>query len=245
MNGQVLQGEVRNRLLKSLPEDDFEILAADLEFIRLPLGGILELPGEPVDFAIFIETGIASLLVEGKDSLMTETGHVGFEGITGRAVVYGSPHATRRIQMQVGGHGFTIPSGSLGKAMRDRDNVRTMVLKYLQASDIQSDHTLVAATSYTIVERLARWLLMYHDRIDGDDFPVTHEILSVMLNVRRAGVTGAVHVLEGEHAIRAKRGGVHIANRSALVRLAAGSYGIPEAAYEQIFVTLPRETEVR
>jgi hypothetical protein len=75
---------------------------------------------------------------------------------------------------------------------------------------------------------------MYHDRIDGDDLPVTHGLLGMMLNVRRAGVTNGIHILEGEHAIRADRGHVHVRDRAKLVAMAGGSYGIPEAEYERL-----------
>lgn len=81
---------------------------------------------------------------------------------------------------------------------------------------------------------------MYHDRIDGDDVPVTHGMLGMMLNVRRAGVTDGMHVLEGKLAIRADRGHVHVRDRGKLIDMAGGSYGIPEAEYERLIPEIVR-----
>jgi hypothetical protein len=82
-------------------------------------------------------------------------------------------------------------------------------------------------------ERLARWLLMCHDRLQTDDLPLTHEFLSIMLGVRRSGVTNEIHILEGIHAIKATRGNIRIVDRQKLEDVAGGSYGIPEDEYEQ------------
>jgi hypothetical protein len=83
-------------------------------------------------------------------------------------------------------------------------------------------------------ERLARWLLMCHDRIDRVDLPLTHEFLALMLGVRRSGVTNELHILEGIHAIKATRGNVKILNREKLEEIAGGCYGLPEAEYERL-----------
>ena len=82
--------------------------------------------------------------------------------------------------------------------------------------------------------RLARWLLMCHDRLDGDEIPVTHEFLSMMLGVQRSGATLAVQTLEGNRLIKARRGRITVVNREALLALANGSYGAPEAEYARL-----------
>jgi CRP-like cAMP-binding protein len=82
---------------------------------------------------------------------------------------------------------------------------------------------------------LARWLLMAHDRLDDDDVPLTHEFLSVMLGVRRPGVTVALDMLEKDGLIRAKRGTVVILNRTGLRKISNGAYGAAEAEYRRLF----------
>jgi CRP-like cAMP-binding protein len=94
--------------------------------------------------------------------------------------------------------------------------------------------TVLANAHYPVDERLARWLLMCHDRWDGDVLPLTHEFMAVMLAVRRPSVTTALHVLEGNRFIRAERGCVTIRDRSALEEFAGDSYGPPEREYERL-----------
>jgi len=107
------------------------------------------------------------------------------------------------------------------------------MLRYQQWMTIQVAHTALSHGSFTIAERLARWLLMSQDRT-GSTLPLVHEFLAMMLAVRRAGVTEALHILEGEGAIRASRGRIEIRNRDLLIELAQGGYGAPEAAYEHL-----------
>jgi DNA-binding FadR family transcriptional regulator len=95
-------------------------------------------------------------------------------------------------------------------------------------------HTALANGRHTLSQRLARWLLMSQDRLERNEIPLTHEFLSLMLGVRRPGVTEALHMLEGEHIIKAVRGSITILDREKLERVAADSYGVPEAAYARL-----------
>ena len=86
-----------------------------------------------------------------------------------------------------------------------------------------------------IEERLARWLLMVQDRIDGDEAALTHDFIAIMLGVRRPGVTDAIHALEGKGLVRATRGALRIVDREGLEALAGGAYGLPEKEYRRLF----------
>ena len=99
---------------------------------------------------------------------------------------------------------------------------------------VQVAATAAANSERVIGQRLARWLLMCHDRIEGDDLPLTHEFLSIMLAVRRAGVTEAIHLLEGADLITARRAFITIVDRERLEETAGESYGEPEAEYEKL-----------
>ncbi|RYE61251.1 MAG: Crp/Fnr family transcriptional regulator, partial [Oxalobacteraceae bacterium] len=129
---------------------------------------------------------------------------------------------------------FAISNANILSAMAESPDLVRLFTRFIATSDSQMSHTLLAATTFTITQRLARWLLMYHDRVDGDEFPITHEVLSIMLGVRRAGVTGQMHVLEGHRAIKASRGRVLVRDRDILIRIAAGCYGLPEEEYERL-----------
>jgi CRP-like cAMP-binding protein len=93
---------------------------------------------------------------------------------------------------------------------------------------LQVASTTLANASFTVEERISRWLLMYHDRTAGDELALTHEQLSVMLNVRRAGVTLALRALNTANVITARRGHIKISNRTALEQFAGDGYGVAE-----------------
>jgi CRP-like cAMP-binding protein len=122
----------------------------------------------------------------------------------------------------------------LSSALETSATLRTLLLRYSQAFSIQVAFTALCNGRYTIEERLSRWLLMCHDRVDGDTIPVTHDFLALMLGVRRAGVTIALQILEGDHILKATRGRIEIRDRAELLQTAGGSYGLPEAEYERL-----------
>lgn len=230
----ITQQAVRNRLLRSLSPRDFALLAPHLIRAVLPLRWIVEEQGETIDYVNFFESGIGSNIVSGSNDERAEAGHVGWEGMSGRAVVLGATNSIGSVIMQVPGTSLQITPAHFTEVMRQSITLRELMNLFILASEVQVAHTLLAATRFNVNQRLARWLLMYHDRIDGEDLPVTHELLSLMLGVRRPGVTDAIHIMEGDHAIQTYRGIVRVLDRELLVVMAGGCYGIPEQEYERL-----------
>ncbi|HUL10500.1 MAG TPA: Crp/Fnr family transcriptional regulator [Candidatus Acidoferrum sp.] len=143
-----------------------------------------------------------------------------------------TPHDTF---MQVAGDGQRISSARLRSAMERSPALHRSFLRYGHAFMVQTAQTALANGRSRIEERLARWLLMAHDRLDADEVPLTHEFLSVMLGVRRPGVTVALDLLEKDGLIRAKRGAVDILNRTGLRKISNGAYGAAEAEFQRLF----------
>jgi CRP-like cAMP-binding protein len=112
--------------------------------------------------------------------------------------------------------------------MNTSPSLRASLLKMCTAFMIQTTHTAVANACAKLDQRLARWILMADDRVDGSSLPLTHEFLSLMLGVRRAGVTEALHVLESKGLISSSRGAILVRNRKGIERSAGGTYGVPE-----------------
>jgi CRP-like cAMP-binding protein len=146
----------------------------------------------------------------------------------------GSDTAPNRIIIQVAGSGHRIGRAALIEAMDRSPSLRALLIRYVQALNVQTVFTALSNAVHPIEERLARWLLMCHDRIDGDEIGLTHEFMSVMLAVRRPSVTTALHVLEGNHFIRSERGWVTICDRKGLEEFAQDAYGKPEAEYDRL-----------
>jgi hypothetical protein len=124
-------------------------------------------------------------------------------------------------------------------AMRASKSLNALLLRYVQAFMVQTAHTAISNARATLDRRLARWILMGHDRVAGDSLPLTHEFLALMLGVRRAGVTETVHALASRGMIDAGRGQIVVRDRKALEKCAGKSYGVPEAEYRRLIGTFP------
>jgi CRP-like cAMP-binding protein len=223
-----------NKLLESLSTDDFDLLGPHLESVTLGLRKYLERPNRQIEAAYFPEAGFASVVAVQSNGEEVEVGLIGREGMTGLPIVLGnhrSPHAT---YIQAPGMGRCISAAELRKATQASLSLRDSLLKFVQAFGVQTTHTAICNAQSRLDVRLARWLLMAHDRIGEDALPLTHEFLSIMLGVRRAGVTDALHALRKQELISYARGQITVKNRKGLERAAGKAYGIPEAEYRRL-----------
>ena len=224
---------VRNRLLASLSPADLGLLEPHLEPIPLKLGEVLIEANRPIGHVYFPQSGMGSVITHNSEGRV-EVGVIGREGLGGVPVLLGAKQAPHEHMVQGEGEALRIPSGALREAMRQSPSLQALLLLYVQAFLVQTAQTAFVNASYAIEVRLARWLLMTQDRMEGDELQLTHEFLSMMLGVRRAGVTVTLHVLEGNGLIRAKRGLITVLDRERLVELADGAYGAPEAEYARL-----------
>lgn len=224
----------RNRLLSGLSTQDLALLQSQLELCRIEKDQVLEQPQKPIEHVYFPESGVASLVAVGSANRRIEVGPFGREGMSGIAVVLGTDRSPHETRVQVSGQAHRVTAGALREVMRQSPSLQVRLLRYVQAFSVQAAHSTLANGNLTIEQRLARWLMMLHDRIDGDELPLTHDFLALMLSVRRAGVTIAVHMLEGRGLIRATRGLIRILDRQGLKALAQSSYGIAEAEYRRL-----------
>lgn len=224
----------QNSLLQALAERDMSMVAPHLTAIDLPVRLELEHPGRAIQHVFFPNSGIASVVANGARKKQLEVGIIGREGMTGLMVVLGNDRSPHTTYMQVAGEGQRIAADDLRKLMRESPAIRDVMLRFVQAFMIQATHTAISNGSAKLEERLARWLLMAHDRIDGDVLPLVHEFLALMLGVRRPGVTVAIHSLEAQGLIHAERGVITVMDREGLEEIANASYGTPEAEYARI-----------
>jgi CRP-like cAMP-binding protein len=125
-------------------------------------------------------------------------------------------------------------------AIETSATLRQVMLRYVKTLLVQVGQCAVANARELLEARLARWLLMCHDRVDGDEIAVTHKFLSVMIAAQRSGVTLALHILEGAGTIRSRRGIVVIQDRGKLEEMAGSSYGVDEAEYRRLIGPLGR-----
>jgi CRP-like cAMP-binding protein len=229
---------IRNRLLAKLTPDDWSLLAPHLEAVTMRERQVIEVPHKPITHAYFLEIGVASVVAVDNEDHRIEVGVIGFEGITGVPLIMGDIRAQYSTYMQIPGSGHRIAADRLRTAIATSESLRALMLKSAQGFMIQTAQTALANGRARLEERLARWLLMAHDRMTTNAVPLTHEFLAVMLGVRRAGVTVAIHSFEQRGFITTRRGELTMVNRPGLEKVAGSFYGTPEMELERLLTAV-------
>jgi CRP-like cAMP-binding protein len=214
----------KNLILSRLSKTDFQLLEPHLEPTDLPLNKVLERRGKPIKAIYFPDSGFASVVANGDSKRPIEVGLIGREGMSGLPVVLGGDRNENDTFMQAAGSGQCIRATDLRQAIGNSVTLHRSLLRYTHSFLNQATRTAVANGRSKIEERLARWLLMAADRLDNGELPLTHEFLSMMLGVRRPGVTVAIQELEHRGAISRRRGRIVILDREALEKLSNGTY---------------------
>jgi CRP-like cAMP-binding protein len=224
----------RNRLLAVLPATDLNLLLPSLETVHLNARQVLEAPRTPIGHVYFIECGLVSVVGTAPPDHRIEVGMVGYEGMTGLGVVLGDGQSANETLVQSSGSAQRLPAGTLQEAMSASRTLTSTLLRYAHVFMMQGSQTALANGRGRLDERLARWLLMWHDRLADEKLTITHEFLALLLGVRRPGVTVALHALEGRGVIKSSRNLVKILDRGRLQQVAKGFYGVPEAEYDRL-----------
>ena len=186
----------------------------------------LEKRKKRIDQVYFMESGFASV-VAGSGDRSIEVGIIGREGMTGIPLLLGHDRAQHETFIQLAGSGLRISADNLRAADEASITLHRAMLRYVHAFLQQTTTTALANGRSKTEARLARWLLMAHDRVDGDDLHLTHEFLGMMLATHRPGVTIAVQALERAGFISARRSNISILKRKALEKYSNGAYVPP------------------
>jgi CRP-like cAMP-binding protein len=225
----------RNRILSGLEPDDLALIAPHLERVTLEQRKRLSRANAPIDRAYFVEDGIVSTAAAVRHDAGVEIGIVGFEGMANIALAMGTDRAPYESFMQVGGHGYAIDAGPLSEALASSVSLNHVLLRYVHVYMMQLSGTVLANGRASVNQRLARWLVMAQDRIPESRLPLTHDFLSIMLGVRRAGVTVAINELERRGLVSGSRGEITIVDRDGLIDVADGYYGAAETEFNRLF----------
>jgi len=237
---KITQSSMGNLLLQGLSPQDFSLLAPDLTRIPLPVGLQLHIAHRAITRVYFPEDGLVSIVAVTPGGKQVEVGIFGREGMSETATVLGTDNSPYEAYVQVGGGtALSLSPEALGVAFDASPTLRRHLLRYVQAMMVQLSSS-IAAAGLTIPQRLARWLLMAHDRAGGDEIGLTHEFLAMMLNVRRGGVTVALGTLAEAGLIATSRGTIAIRDRARLRDYAGEGYGLAESEYARL-IGLPLE----
>ena len=224
----------QNFLLAGLSEADRDLVMRRTRPVDLPRSMVLDPAGERIGTVFFPIEGVGSVIARGQGTRQIEAGLFGPDGMSGASILLGADRSPNETLIQVAGHGLAIEAEDFRAALAASQTLRDRLLLFPHAMYVQTSQTALSNGQAKLEERLARWLLMCHDRLAGDELDLTHQFLSIMLGVRRAGVTVGTHILEGKGLIRAARGRITILDRPGLEEEARSSYGVPEAEYMRL-----------
>ena len=213
-----------NQILSHLAAADFTLLEPHLRPVDLPLRFQLENHDKLIKYVYFVDSGVVSVVANGLGTRSIEVGLIGSEGMTGFALIMGADRAANESFVQIAGSARRIKAAHLRHAIERSTRLHRAFLEYGNTFAIQTTRTALANGRSKIEERLARWLLMAHDRVDGDEMLLTHEFLSTMLGVRHAGVTVALGVLQDAGLVGSSRGMISILDRAGLEASSDGTY---------------------
>ncbi len=224
-----------NLLLRSLNPADRALIAPHLERHPVAIGETLIEAGQPIERLYFIESGIAAVLDSLGGDGQYAIGLVGAEGFVGWPLLLGEDRSSHQVVLRAEeGTALSIAKHPLRDAIAASETLRDTLLRFVQVFFVQMSRTVVSSLAHPVERRLARWILLYHDRVREDDIRMTHDEFRLMLGVRRSSITDALHRLEEQHAIRALRGRVIVRDRDRLLAMASDTYGPAEHAYDRL-----------
>jgi CRP-like cAMP-binding protein len=229
------ESSIQNRLLAALPSEEYDRLLKHLTPVSLPLGETLYQPAEKISYVYFVNTGVVSLVATLKDGGSVEVGIVGNEGMVGFSIVLGDDLSPNHAIVQIADGAMRMEVAALREEVKRDGQLLALLLRSTLLMMKQVSQTAVCNGSHAVGQRLARWLLMCHDRVLGDELKLTQEFISQMLGIRRAGVSEAAVLLQGDGLIKYSRGHITILNRAGLEEFACECYAIVRAETERLF----------
>ena len=223
-----------NHLLERLPLNQRKAVLKRFEEVELVFGTTLLEVGQRFEHVYLPLTGYISLLWDLTDNKSLEVGLVGNEGMVGATLLLDVNAAPTRALVQGAGTALRMTVAQFRRALRDFPALQPLLNHYMYVVMTQIGQTAACTRFHDVNRRLARWLLMTHDRANADQFRVTHQFLAVMLGVRRSGVTIAAGALQKEGLIRYARGNITIVNRPALEATACECYAAACDIYSEL-----------
>jgi CRP-like cAMP-binding protein len=222
----------RNALLHALTAPEYCQLLDGAERVDLKLREVLYEANAPITHVFFLDRGVASIIAPVGDGASVEVGTVGYEGLVGLPLLFGVDREPAKAFIQVADGGVRVTAAAFQQAVAASAPLRALFLRYAQSYLSQVSQSSACNRAHSMEERCARWLLMTHDRVGADDFPLTHEFLALMLGVRRAGVTVAAGILQKAGLIEYRHGHITVVDREGLEAASCPCYCIIRAAYD-------------
>lgn len=217
---------VRNTLLLQIPETEFRSIKPHLEQVNLTNADRLEREGSRIDAVYFLNGGIGSMIIETSDGRSVEVGLAGREDMIGLPLAGGLDEFTFSVVVRVPGDGFRVQADTMKQLLPELPELRRLLVRRLAIRSVALAQNAACNRLHNVKQRLARWLLLTHDRLDSNLIHTTHDFLSRMVGTDRPSVTIALAELEREGVIQASRGSILIQNRRKLEQRSCECYNL-------------------
>ena len=217
---------VSNKILSSIPDHEYRAIRPYLEYLLLPSHCTLHELNDILRFAHFPNSGLISLLVATEDGRTVEAGVVGKEGVAGIPIAVGLTRSPLREVTLVSTDGFKVEASAMLNILGSTPQLQMMLSRYAVVQGLQIAQAVACNRLHNIEQRLARWLLMAHDRVDSTVVAMTHDFLATILGTNRPTVSAAAAILQKEKSIKYERGAVKILNRRLLEASACECYRV-------------------
>jgi CRP-like cAMP-binding protein len=216
-----------NTLLRALSREALGLLCPHLEYIELPFHEVLR-PADHQDaqFVYFLNGGLLSLLIETASGKSAEIAVIGKEGMTSSAAALGAARSPIREVMQIAGNGFRVSAEAMYRAIQQSSELRGIVTRYSTLLTLQIAQIAGCNRVHSAEQRLARWLLMAHDRVAMNPLPLTQEFVALLLGITRPSVSATANALKKKGTIELRRQKVHILSREKLEESSCECYRV-------------------
>ncbi|HXC47590.1 MAG TPA: Crp/Fnr family transcriptional regulator [Candidatus Sulfotelmatobacter sp.] len=217
---------VSNKVLLATPDNEYQMMRADLTFVDLPDHLSLHEPTQNIEFVYFPNRGMVSQVVVTKDGRTVEVGVVGFEGYVGAGLAVGLSRGSVREIVQIAGDGFRMIGNALERVLRSAPQLQMILSRHSGLQGMQVAQTAACNRLHDIQQRLSRWLLMTQDRVNLAVLPITHDFIATMMGTDRSTVSLAAAELQKKGIIEYFRGAVKVVNRRKLQSTACECYDV-------------------
>ena len=231
----VVQALQLNRILASLPAEDFARLAGDLERVEVQVGNTLYKSGDNLVFAYFPTTSVFSLISTTQDGSTSEVAMTGRDGMVGISLVLGGETSNYKVVVQCAGEAYRLRAEVLRWEVDQGTSLHRLALGYTQALLTQIAQNVLCNRHHSVDQQLCRWLFFSLDLISGNRLEVTQEMIANLMGVRREGVTEAAGKLQAAGLIHYRRGIITVVDRAGLEARVCECYAVVKAEYERLF----------
>jgi CRP-like cAMP-binding protein len=213
----------QNEILAGLPASELEQLSPSLEYQEFSQHSVLYDPEKTIKSGYFLTSGMASCVIPTSSGRSVEVSLVGSAGFIGTPLIFGMERSLLRIVVQVPGDGYRIRAQEFQRLLPNAPHLSRLVGRYALLQGMQAAQTAACNRFHGLEQRLARWLLMMHDRV-GPQFSMTQEYLAQLLGTGRPSVSIVASQMQRSGVIQYTRGQMEVIDRRALEKLACECY---------------------